>query len=220
MKTQVASTIIEPPGGFSQFWTNRPSVTAMHAFTPLRIQNGSSGGEGGETASRDGCKGICRKRVEQRIELAKLLSNLVNGQGVSGKLKHLLDGNGIRNISLAKSVELFSTLCATRVHLRKRGGSARGVRIGIGEYTQTIGCCVMCRFELCAKVPAEGGFLWQSLNKRLDRGGDSVEAGDDFRERGKSRAKIFALHRSEVQQVLQSRNDSGEAPIVQVGAFS
>ena len=32
----------------------RPSVTAMQAFTPLRIQKGSSGGEGGETVSREG----------------------------------------------------------------------------------------------------------------------------------------------------------------------
>ena len=165
-------------------------------------------------------KGICGKRVEEPIEVAKLLSNFVDGQRVSGELKHLLDGNGSRNIGLAESVELLPPLHATRVHFRERGGAARGVRVGIGEYTQTIGGCGVCRFEFHAKLSAEDGFLWQSLNKGLDRGGDSVEAGDDFRERGKSRAKILALHRSEVQQVLQSRNGIGEAPIVQVAGFS
>ena len=166
-----------------------------------------------------GLKGICRKRVEQPIEFAKLLGNLVDGQRVSGELKHLLDGNG-GGISVWRRAWSFSRHCArARVHLRERGGAARGVRVGIGKNTQTIGGRGMCRFELRAKMSAEDGLLWQRLNKRLDRSGDPVEAGDDFRERGKSRAKIFALHRSEVQQVLQSRDGRREAPVVQVGGF-
>ena len=121
-------------------------------------------------------QGIRRKRVEQCIEFAKLLDDLLEGQRVSGELKDLLDGNGDRDVGLAKGMEFFAPLRTPRVDLRESGSTAGGIGIRIGENTQTSDRRGMCRFQLRPKVAAEDSFLRQRLNKRLDRRGDPVKA--------------------------------------------
>ena len=75
-----------------------------------------------------------------------------------------------------------------------------------------------CAFSSSAsKMKPQGSFFRKRLHDHVNRRGHSAKARDDFGIGRKSRPKIFALQRAEVQQVLQLRYRLGKTALVNAG---
>src|SRR5215207_4378024 len=68
--------------------------------------------------------------------------------------------------------------------------------------------------ELGSKMKPKGSFFRERLHDRVNRRGHSAKAREDFRVGRKSRTKILALQRAEMQQVLQLRDRLGEIAVI------